>query len=229
MVIHKYNFEDRIYKAVMRALDPFLGIATQNNDLHDVNSNNEYEYNKTLPGVHHDTPDFYNKPGSLSLRSEIALLKQILVVTSSEWFPESGICVQLDEEYAQPRSTIKKIGVRTRPKLRNFFKYNFDDAEYTVKSHYADDESSAEEGDGSEPISNTEPSSKPIDIHWKVSKWHTDYIEPQEPLPVGDGWSDSSSRKSSVSMNVRDDAFGKEGFTVKYSDFVSSYSSYMSN
>jgi len=61
--IDKYRFEDRLYKAVMRALDPYLGIATQNNDLHDVNSTDEYEYNKIQAGVHHDQIGFYNKPG----------------------------------------------------------------------------------------------------------------------------------------------------------------------
>ena len=65
MTIDKYRFADRIYKAVMRALDPYLGIPAQHNDLHDVNSNDEYEYNKMQAGVHHDQKGFYNKPGEV--------------------------------------------------------------------------------------------------------------------------------------------------------------------
>ena len=63
MVLPAYNFEDRIYKAVMRALDPLLGIATRDNRFDEVYSTDEYEYRNYSPGVNNNTPDFYCKPG----------------------------------------------------------------------------------------------------------------------------------------------------------------------
>ena len=58
-----YDFADKLYKAVMRSLDPFLGIATQNNNFIKLVEDDQYEYNKVLAGVHHSAPNFYNKPG----------------------------------------------------------------------------------------------------------------------------------------------------------------------
>jgi hypothetical protein len=63
MPIAAFDFDDRIFKGVMKALDPFLGIATVNNNLNDVLSNPEYNFNKFKAGVHNDC-NFYNKPGN---------------------------------------------------------------------------------------------------------------------------------------------------------------------
>ena len=62
MIIPAYDFDDRIYKAVMRALDPLLGIATRDNRFDEVYSSDEYEYKNYSPGINNNTPDFYCKP-----------------------------------------------------------------------------------------------------------------------------------------------------------------------
>ena len=129
------------------------------------------------------------------------------MISNGSWIPENGLCSELYEEFAQPNTTIRKIGVKIRPQLRNYFKYRFDDPEYARHSNFQSDSETEME------IESAESEKTKSDVHWKVSRWQTENIGRESPTEIGDGWSIPSRRNSAEnSGDNNDDGFVMETF-----------------